>query len=216
MNHGNNAGYFVDIAACFHSWNLWYRRIQSGEVADNSTTNSGWVRILDSKNTYISGSTIYINGSSVTAGSSISYTYSTGEINGTIYILTTTAQSSPLTSVTAYSKVYYNANGVYFASDRRIKYNIKDVLNSDVDKLFKTDNGLVHSFFWKENKKKSFGFIAQELKEYCPEAVDFNTDDKLFHVNYNVAFAKIIGAMFKKIKEQDKIIKDLEKKVNKK
>ena len=227
MNHGNSAGYFVDIATCFHSWNLWYRRIVSGAVADNSTTNSGWVRILDSKNTYISGSTIYINDSSIAVGSggstfTFKRTHATGVPGSTTnrYIAGFDGTSSTTTTSTitlySYGGVYYNGTGVYYTSDKRIKYNIKNILNSDVDKLFKTDNGLVHSFFWKGTKSKSFGFIAQELKEYCPEAVDFNTDDNLFHVNYNVAFAKIIGAMFKKIKEQDKIIKDLEKKVNKK
>jgi len=27
MNHGNSGGYYVDLALCFHSWNIWYRRV---------------------------------------------------------------------------------------------------------------------------------------------------------------------------------------------
>jgi hypothetical protein len=73
MNHGNNGGYFVDIAACFHSWNLWYRRIENGSLID-STVDSGWARILDSKNSSVSGGgsswgssiTVKINGTSKT------------------------------------------------------------------------------------------------------------------------------------------------------
>ena len=38
MNHGNSNGYYVDIAACFHSNNLYMRRVASG-------TNSGFKHI---------------------------------------------------------------------------------------------------------------------------------------------------------------------------
>ena len=40
MNHANKGGYYVDLAACFHSSQLHYRRIANG-------TNYGWVRLLD-------------------------------------------------------------------------------------------------------------------------------------------------------------------------
>ena len=43
MNHADNNGYFVDLATCFHSDRMYYRRIAAG--VENS-----WVRILDSNN----------------------------------------------------------------------------------------------------------------------------------------------------------------------
>lgn len=38
MNHGNSAGYYVDLAWCFHSFNAYMRRVTSG-------TDNGWKRI---------------------------------------------------------------------------------------------------------------------------------------------------------------------------
>lgn len=67
MNHANNGGYYVDFATCFHSWNMWYRRVVNG-------SDQGWVRILDSENSSVSGGgsswgssiTVKINGTSKT------------------------------------------------------------------------------------------------------------------------------------------------------
>ena len=43
MNHANGNGYFVDLATCFHSNAMYYRRIVNGG-------ENAWVRILDSSN----------------------------------------------------------------------------------------------------------------------------------------------------------------------
>ena len=43
MNHGNEGGYFVDMAICFHSNEFYYRRIVNG-------TANAWVRVIDSSN----------------------------------------------------------------------------------------------------------------------------------------------------------------------
>ena len=43
MNHGNSAGYYVDLTICFHSDSMYYRRIVGG------STNA-WVRVIDSSN----------------------------------------------------------------------------------------------------------------------------------------------------------------------
>ena len=45
MHHGNSNGYFVDIAACFHSNNIYYRRVANGADA-----SGGWIRLIDSSN----------------------------------------------------------------------------------------------------------------------------------------------------------------------
>ena len=89
-----------------------------------------------------------------------------------------------------------------------LKYDIRDLLNEDVNKLFETENGFIRHYKWKSTNKDAYGFIAQELQEYCPEAVDFNNDEGYYAVNYNVAFSKIIGAMFKKIKELERKLKE--------
>ena len=48
LNHSNSNGYYVDIAACFHSNYIAYRRIQTGQ-------DKGWVRLCDSSNSIYNG-----------------------------------------------------------------------------------------------------------------------------------------------------------------
>ncbi len=43
MNHANANGYYVDLASCFHSNAIYYRRIADG-------TDNGWIRVIDSSN----------------------------------------------------------------------------------------------------------------------------------------------------------------------
>jgi hypothetical protein len=61
----------------------------------------------------------------------------------------------------------------------------------------------------KQTNKASYGFIAQELEKYIPEAVDenLNSDKMIKTVSYDIAYAKLFAALIYKIKE-------LEKKVN--
>ena len=115
--------------------------------------------------------------------------------------------SSTFTSTYRNTNFYVQSDGVYYTSDASKKREIKDVDKLFVDKLFDTDNGFFRSFEWKETGKASFGFIAQEIEELIPEAVDYDEETELKHVNYNVALSKVSAAMFKKIKEQDEIIK---------
>lgn len=35
MNHANSSGYYVDIAACFHNDNIYWKRVSNGGVANN-------------------------------------------------------------------------------------------------------------------------------------------------------------------------------------
>ena len=62
MNHGNSAGYFVDMAICFHSNDFYYRRIANGSA-------NNWVRVIDSSN---------IGNQSVSYASSAGYAASAG------------------------------------------------------------------------------------------------------------------------------------------
>lgn len=107
----------------------------------------------------------------------------------------------------SYSGVTVLAGAFSTSSDMRLKYNIQDLLNRDVTNLFNTNNGYIRSFNWIESGEPSYGFIAQELLEYCPEAVNYDSETNIYSVNYNIAFSKIIGAMFKKIKELENRLK---------
>lgn len=74
MNHGNSAGYFVDMAICFHDDYFYYRRIAGGNA-------NSWVRVIDSSNigsqsvsyATTSGTATYAN----SAGSASSAGYAT-------------------------------------------------------------------------------------------------------------------------------------------
>ncbi len=191
------------------------------EIQKNGTLLSKYGTILDTNNTSLtqSGNTITFTyggrstSLTVTGGSgSITHTQTTNTNNH--YVLGVGNGSQPsngsLSQVYSDNNFYFTHNGAYHASDARKKYDIKDVLNEDVNKLFETENGFIRHFKWINSNNDAYGFIAQELKEYCPEAVDFNEDDGFYAVNYNVAFSKIIGAMFKKIKELERKLQEKE------
>jgi hypothetical protein len=128
--------------------------------------------------------------------------------------VTTDATSSLRYLATSVGHFYFTTSGAYHTSDERMKHDIWDILQNDVDTLFGTNNGYIRHFAWNNNDVEAYGFIAQELEEFCPEAIHIN-EDGYYGVNYNVAFSKILGAMFKKIKQQDKEIKKLKKIIEK-
>ena len=111
------------------------------------------------------------------------------------------------------SQFYFTSSGAYHTSDIRKKYDIRDIYTDEVTRLFNTDNAFIRHFKWKESNKDAYGFIAQELAEYCPEAVDLNNDTGYYAVNYNVAFSKIIGAMYKRVKQLENENNDLKLKI---
>ena len=133
---------------------------------------------------------------------------STGDTTNTYIVGTRLTANGKLIQTYHLENFYYTGLGAYHTSDIRKKYDIRDILNEDVNKLFETENGFIRHFKWNDTNNDSYGFIAQELEEYCPEAIDFNNDTGYFAVNYNVAFSKIIGAMFKKIKELENKLKE--------
>lgn len=223
QSHGSPSGWGVLTTFSYERGSSYKMQLFSNGYTDgytyyrNKSSDRGgwgsWRRICDSANTYISGNTIYINGSSITVGGGSSVTlttnntsnhYVTGVGAGSI-----PANSSTVTSLYARSEFYFNSTGAYHTSDARKKYDIKDILNEDVNKLFETENGFVRHYKWKHTNVDSYGFIAQELMKYCPEAVDFNSDNGYYAVDYNVALSKIVGVLFKKIKQQDEEIKKL-------
>lgn len=99
--------------------------------------------------------------------------------------------------------------GVFFTSDISLKENVEQIIDSEIDKLFETESGNMYSFDWKDSHEHSFGFIAQELEQFAPEAV--HEFDGIKKVNYEVALTKVCAAMFKKIKQLEARIDELEK-----
>lgn len=109
---------------------------------------------------------------------------------------------------------YTSSTGVYWTSDRRYKKDIKSIPDDFVEFVFDKDTDLLKTFKWKETGLDSVGFIAQELVDRIPEAVDYDTKKDKYSVNYDVALSKVLGAAVKKIKTQDEEIKLLRKELD--
>ena len=111
----------------------------------------------------------------------------------------------PNGTVSGYSSDSYpvyitNGGSVYSNSDRKLKKNISFISKSELNDLFDNSDLLFRKFTWKSDNTDSYGFIAQELEEFIPEAVSEDIKG-IKHVSYNVAYAKIIASLVQKIKE---------------
>lgn len=110
---------------------------------------------------------------------------------------------------------YYKQGELYASSDIRSKENIKEIDNEFVDKLFnETENGLIYEFDWIDGKKHSIGTIAQIVEKYIPEVVSVEEDGK-YAVSYNGLLSKLVGAIFKKVKQQQNEINELKQELSK-
>ena len=103
-------------------------------------------------------------------------------------------------------------NGVDYPSDARFKKNLLSI-NSPLDKLLSL-NGLSYEWKTEEYKDKGFpegrhyGVIAQEIEKVLPEVVNTAPDG-----SKAVAYTEIIPVLIEAIKEQQKDIEQLKKKV---
>ena len=88
-----------------------------------------------------------------------------------------------------------------------LKTNIQTVENA----LEIVDNLRGVSFEWKENGKKSYGVIAQELEKVAPELV--MTDEKEDGIK-SVAYGNLVGYLIEAVKEQQKQIDELKAKID--
>jgi len=100
-------------------------------------------------------------------------------------------------------KAYIDDDGMWQTSDKRKKENIKRVTtaNETINKL----NGYSYSFRSIDNKKSdaspSIGFLAQELQEVIPEAVQQSA-----HGDYFVNYTMVVPVLTEAIKEQNEKI----------
>lgn len=103
---------------------------------------------------------------------------------------------------------YFQYGELYSSSDARLKEDIKGIDEDFVNKLFERSD-ITYDFKWKNSQKTTSGFIAQNIEDIMPEAIEFDENKDEYSVNYNAALSKVVGALFKKIKEQDKLIQTL-------
>ena len=96
------------------------------------------------------------------------------------------------------------SDGAYWRSDKRFKDNISNARNLNIDSL-------IREFDWKDTGNHSWGFIAQELLEVLPEAVNYDEQIDRYSVNYDVAHSAAIASLSAKIEQLESRIKELEK-----
>lgn len=99
------------------------------------------------------------------------------------------------------------AKSFMYSSDARLKKNTKLITNP-IEKLMSL-RGV--GFDWKKSDQSDFGFIAQEVQKTIPEIVkSTTTDEKILTVDY----VKILPFLLEGIKQQQKEIEDLERKLH--
>ncbi len=92
-------------------------------------------------------------------------------------------------------------NYYYVNSDRHLKKDVKNINKEHLEELFNISDKLLKEFNWKDTGKHSYGFIAQELQKYIPEAVDLDENHNILSVSYNIAYAKILASIIDELKK---------------
>jgi len=144
-------------------------------------------------------------------GGSITITNDTSSNVDTFFpLLSNNTTSGTLSAAnTSSTKLFYNAstgtlNATNFnsLSDQTLKINVIGISDA-ASKVIQLE-GI--EFNWKENGKKSAGFIAQELEKILPHLVD-TASNGLKSINYSGVIAYLVET----VKELDARLKNLEK-----
>ncbi len=77
-------------------------------------------------------------------------------------------------------------------SDRRLKKDIETVKETNIIEKLSKLNPV--KFKWRENETQDMGFIAQEIKEIFPDAVEEH-EDGFLHIHYNRLLAYMVMGM---------------------
>ena len=152
-------------------------------------------------------------GTNINFSSDYGNTVVTPGSNNQGYIGTSTKQFSTVRAQ------YHYATTTLLTSDKRLKENFRSIDNP-LDKILNM-NGHKYDFILTESdstgtekekdqkaemKKDKLGFIAQELIDVLPEAVDYEEEEDRYYIDYNAVIPVIVEAM----KEQQAKIEALE------
>tara|TARA_B100002051_G_C16629227_1_gene582349 strand:- start:139 stop:549 length:411 start_codon:yes stop_codon:yes gene_type:complete len=96
---------------------------------------------------------------------------------------------------------YIRADRFYTRSDIRLKSNIEDLTDDDLDKLKKV---VPKSYKFKNDNEKHFGFIAQDVEKQFPHLVSTDTEG-MKSVNY----LEIIPLLLHKINDLERKLEEI-------
>jgi hypothetical protein len=206
--------YFTNNVYINNSKNLYltggniYLRSSSGTTRGYISADSDGVNINDG---------LYCNGDFKMDDSGMAY-FGEAEFSDTIkvyipsntntmYVVGTTAQPGNSGYLKGHSSFYFTSSGAYHTSDRRSKENITDV-REDILRVLDGPTGLAREFDLKESGEHKIGYIAQEVLDIIPEAVNYDSNSDRYAVDYNTANVAMIAALTMKVKEQETEIKE--------
>ena len=113
-----------------------------------------------------------------------------------------------------------SGTNIYNASDERLKQNITPLTNSlnIVKALNPVRFNWIDDFEESENGKNLYGFVAQEVKEIFPDAIesfgnDVHINDEVINNPLTVREKFLIPLLTKAIQEQQTIIEDLKSRI---
>ena len=101
------------------------------------------------------------------------------------------------------------ADTVTTTSSRRFKKNIENLV--DATQTIEQLQGV--SFNWIKNDRKDYGFIAEDVGEILPDAVEWEADGKTAR---SLGYLKIISFLVEAVKEQNQRINKLEEELRQK
>ncbi len=134
--------------------------------------------------------------------------------SNTIFPLNTSSNLNKDVNVLIKGDLTVNGN-IINPSDRRLKENIENIKEEDVDNLLLLEP--VHYFLKNsDNKKKHYGLIAQEVEKFYPTLVNetesqINIDKNNVDIEFykGVNYLELIPLLVKKIQMMDNEIKEL-------
>jgi len=145
-----------------------------------------------------------------------------GNVGDNFAISSGTANADKLTIASNGSVGAPNGTNIYNASDERLKQNISTLSNSldVINALNPVQFNWINNFEKNENGKTLYGFIAQEVQETFPDAVEsfgngdnVEVDDKVIENPLTVRDKFLIPVLVKAMQEQQIIIESLKARI---